>query len=138
MKTQEAINDFIHSRIAGDRSPLTIQWYQQRLGTFARACPTLPKRPEPIETYLASLNCSPAERLNQFNALRAFYRFLRKRHRLPNPMDLIDPPHGEDKNGATLEAEELWKLLSSVTTLRDKAVLTLLVDTGIRSSELAG
>jgi len=138
VKTEAAINEFIQSRIAGDRSPLTIKWYCQRLYRFARSCPELPQKPEPIEAHLASLDCSPAEKQNHFNALRAFYRFLRKRHKLANPIDLVERPRGEEKKRATLEAEELWKLLYSAANLRDKAILTLLIDTGMRSSELAG
>ncbi|GAG64759.1 unnamed protein product [marine sediment metagenome] len=38
---------------------------------------------------------------------------------------------------ATLEPDEEMRLLNSASTLRDRAILTLFIDSGIRSSELA-
>lgn len=139
MKTVAAVNEFLYSRIASDRSPLTISWYRQRLSPFALACPRVPKRAAPIEAHLATLHCSPVEKLNRYNALRALYRFLRKRHKFPNPMDLIETPSSsEDGSMATLEAEELMRLLYTEAPLRDRTLLTLLEDTGIRAGEVCG
>lgn len=147
MKTQAAVNDFLHSRLALSLSQETITWYQAKLQRFARFCPKLPKDPRPIEAFLASLKPSEATKQyslatkqNQFNALRALFRFISERHGSRNPMAKMHPPgrDGDEEPMATLEADELMSLLSSATILRDKAMLTLLVDTGMRSGELAG
>ena len=146
MKTQQAINDFLHSRLALSLSQETIIWYQAKLQRFARFCPKLPKDPRPIEAFLASLKPSEATRQyslstkqNQFNALRALFRFISERHGSRNPMAKMHPPRGDSNEEpmATLEADELMSLLYSATILRDKVMLTLLVDTGMRSGELA-
>ena len=147
MKTQAAVNDFLHSRLALSLSQETIIWYQAKLQRFAWFCPKLPKDPRPIEAFLASLKPSEATRQyslstkrNQFNALRALFRFISERHGTRNPMAKMHPPgrDSDEEPMATLDAEELMSLLYSATSLRDKAILTLLVDTGMRSGELAG
>ncbi len=154
MKTEAAVNDFLHSCLARNLSQETINWYQAKLQRFARFCPKLPKDPRPIEAFMAGLKPSQATKQyslatkqyslatkqNQFNALRALFRFLSERHEIRNPMAKMRPP-GHDSNEepmATLEADELMMLLYSATTLREKAILSLLVDTGMRSGELAG
>ncbi|GAJ12917.1 unnamed protein product, partial [marine sediment metagenome] len=134
-------NEFLHSRI--DLSELTVTWYQAKLQRFARVCPKLPKDPQPIEAFLANVNSSPATKLNYFNALRVFFRFISERHDIRNPNAKMRAPRSEKSNKkirATLEPNEEMRLLESVpeSKPRDRAILTLLVDSGIRSSELTG
>ena len=147
VKTQAAVNDFLHSRRALDASDETITWYEPKLQRFARFCPKLPKDPRPIEAYLGGLK--PAEpgkqyslstKRNHFNALRALFRFISERRDSRNPMAKMRAP-GRDSNDepmATLEADEMMKLLFSSSSQRDSGILTLLEDSGIRSGELAG
>jgi site-specific recombinase XerD len=96
----------------------------------------LPEDPEPIEEFLSRIR-SEENKHGYYRTLKAFYRFLKKRYQLSNPIEVIEPPRRPKKIMATLELVELMQLLYSATTLRDKAILTLLVDTGMRSSELA-
>ena len=138
MKTLVALNDFLHSRLAANLSPTTLEWYQQKLGRFAASCLEVPKDPRPIEEFLASLSGSPETKHAYFRALKAFYLFLRKRHDFPNPIELIESPRCPRKVMATLEPHELMKLLYSASDLRERAIITLLVDTGMRTSEAAG
>ena len=55
MRTEQAVGEFIASRISSDLSPRTIEWYEGRLKPFVKYCPTFPRRPEPIEAFLASV-----------------------------------------------------------------------------------
>ena len=61
MRTEQAIREFIASRIAANLSPATISWYEDRLLSFAKSCPTFPRRPEPVECFLAEIQGSPWE-----------------------------------------------------------------------------
>ena len=45
MKTEQALREFIDSRISANLSPATIEWYEDRLLPFAKSCPNLPYRP---------------------------------------------------------------------------------------------
>jgi len=134
MRTETHVSEFLHSR---DVSAATLSWYRQKLTRFASSYPELPDRPAPIEAFLATFNGRPWTKHAYFRALRAFFRFLSKRHKLPNPMDDVQAPRRPKKVMPTLQAHELMRLLASASTPQDKLVLTLLIDTGIRTTELA-
>ena len=136
MRTELAIQEFIASRIAANLRPATIQWYKDRLLPFVRSCPTLPRRPEPVECFLATIQGSPETKYDVYRALKTFFKFMSSRRRLPNPMDAIQSPRRPKTLMPTLEVGELMKLLHSVENQRDKAIITLLVDCGIRAGEV--
>jgi integrase/recombinase XerD len=136
MKTELALREFIASRIAANLSPATISWYEDRLSPFAESCPTLPRRPEPIECFLATVKGSPETKFDVYRALKTFFKFIGSRHRLPNPMDAINPPRRPKTLMATLEAREMMKLLYSAESPRDRAILTLIMDNGVRAGEV--
>ncbi|MBA7586075.1 Tyrosine recombinase XerC [subsurface metagenome] len=136
MRTEQAVQEFLASRIAANLRPATISWYKDRLLPFARSCPTLPRRPEPIECFLATVQGSPETRWGCYRALKTFFRFMSSRHRIPNPMDAMDPPRRPKILMATLEPNELMRLLQSAQDPRDRAILTLLIDNGVRAGEV--
>jgi len=136
MKTELALREFLDSRISSNLSPRTIEWYEDRLLPFTKSCPTLPLQPEPIESFLASVRGSDETKRDSFNALRTFFRFISKRHRIPNPMDAINPPRRSKTRMATLEAHELMRLLHCAQDPRDRAILTLIMDNGVRAGEV--
>ena len=55
MKTQEAVARFLLSRQAKHLSPLALKWYECILGIFKKNYKKLPRKPEQIEGFLASL-----------------------------------------------------------------------------------
>lgn len=137
MKTAAAIQSFLQSREALNRSPRTIEWYRHKLYSFARSYPKLPKAPRQIDEFLIDIK-GEENTHGHYRALKAFYRFLKKRYQLTNPIELIELRRPIRTDKPTLEPDELLRLLYSASTLRDRTLLTLLMDTGIRASELAG
>lgn len=143
MKTLAAIQLFIQSRESKRLSPRTIEWYQWHLHKFASALPELPTEPEPIEMFLATT--VPDEKKDEtrhglYRAVKALYRFTWKRQRnpsLPNPIDFIDPPRRRKKVRPTLSSQEMLQLLSQASSLRDRAILSLFIDSGPRAGEAA-
>lgn len=73
--------------------------------------------------------------LKTLDAVQAFYRFICKRHSLPNPIELVDAPIRHKKVRPTLSTNELSELCIQPKTLRDTALITLLIDNGVRSGE---
>ena len=136
LRTAQALSEFINSRISANLSPRTIEWYEDRLNPFAKSCPTLPRRPEPIEDFLASVCGSPETKRDSFNALRTFFKFICQRHRIPNPMEAVTPPRRPKTRMPTLESNELMMLLQPAHDLRDRAMLTLITDSGVRAGEV--
>ena len=136
MTTEEALCEFIASRIAANLSPATIGWYKDRLLPFTRSCRTLPRRPEPVECFLTTIQGSSETKFDVYRALKTFFRFIGSRHRIPNPMDAIKPPRRPKTLMPTLEIGELMRLLHSAESPRDRAIITLLVDCGARAGEV--
>ncbi|GAJ13786.1 unnamed protein product, partial [marine sediment metagenome] len=137
MKTQAAINEFIQSRLARNLSPISIDWYCQKLQPLASHHTELPEEPRVLESDLANIPGTPETKHAYFRARRALYNFICERYEVPNPMAKVKPPRRPKKVMATLEPNEMMWLLSSASTLRDKTILSLFEDTGMRTSELA-
>ncbi len=136
MKTEQALREFIASRVAANLIAATISWYKDRLAPFARACPNLTRRPEPIELFLSNMTSSHETKWDVYRALKTFYKFIEGRRRFPNPMKDIKAPRRPKIVMPTLESGEILKLLQSVDNLRDRAILTLIIDTGVRAGEV--
>ena len=137
MKTLAAIQLFIQSRRALKLRPPTIDWYNSKLSHFARRYPELPEDAGQIEEFLTSI---PGEHNahGYYRTLKALYRFLQRRCQVPNPIEQIELGRPRNTDKPTLEPGQLFQLLYLVSNLRDRALLTLLVDSGIRATELAG
>lgn len=138
MKTQFAIQSFLRNRQARNLKPKTIQWYQEQLRRFEQSYTELPTEPEPIEEFLANVNGVPETRHAYYRTLKAFYRFASRRHGFPNPIEQIAPPIVPKKVMPTLEPRQMMQLLNLAISPRDKALITLFIDSGARTSELAG
>jgi len=91
----------------------------------------------------------------KLSAVRSFFKYFYKKEKLPaNPAALIDTPKLHQKSIIRLEADEVANLLDYAedgtgltkaqlryhgkTSVRDTAILTLFLGTGIRISELVG
>ena len=138
MKTQAAIQSFLHSRRTKNLRPKTIEWYTSFLNRFALFHPDLPMEPEPIEEFLAGITGEPETRHAHYRCLKALYRFVCRRQRLLNPIELIDPPRCPEKIMPTLESRQTMQLLDLPDNLRDRGLLTLISDNGARVGEVIG
>ena len=131
-----AIQNFLGACEGRNLSRATIDWYRCVLNRFAKVTDEVPTLPEVIDKYLSNINGEPETRHSHFRALRAFYNFVSSRYNSANPIKKISPPRVPKKLMSTLEYYELHGLLNSASTLRDIAIITLLIDTGIRTSEV--
>lgn len=138
MDTRKAVRAFLDSRRARGLSLNTVRWYEGILNAFATRFPKLPRKPEQVEDFLLHCKAGDERRHGYYRALRCFYRFLNRRLKVVNPIDLIDPPKRKPKRPRSLMPDELDQLLAYPHPRKIKASLLFLVDTGARIGELAG
>ena len=139
MNTETVVSSFLYNRRARNLRPATLGWYEDRLQRFITFSPELPTEPEPVEQFLTEVvpQGKDEARHGYFRAVRALYRFHCRRHRLPNPMDFVDPPRRYEKVMPSLTAEDMLTLLTRAQRLRDLAILSLFIDCGPRCGETA-
>jgi len=137
MRTEQALHEFIASCIAANLSPATMQWYNDRLFPFARSCPTLRRRPEPVECFLAEVQGSPKTKYDVFRVLKTSFKFRGAAAGVcPTPW-MPSSPHAAPRHSCRhSKVGELMRLLHSSESTRDRAIITLLVDCGVRAGEV--
>lgn len=136
MLTSEAISEFLLSR--NGLRPRTQQWYGRVLRMFQRVFPgELPEAPQPIQGWLGSLCVEPETVHAYFRALRALYRQMARWHNMANPMPLVRAPRVRAKAMRTFSPAELWAIFQQPLPPRDRGLLTLFLDNGVRASEAA-
>lgn len=144
---------FARSLKAENRSPRTIEVYGDALRTFdahlaahgrPRSAATVTR--QDVEAYVNDLlaNNAPSTAQARFKALRRFFNWLVDEEELDHhPMLRMKAPTVPEKPPEVLSEEDLRRLLAACEgkdfeARRDSAMIRLLIDTGMRRSELAG
>jgi len=134
-----AINDFLDDRRSKELSPSTIRFYYQYLTRFnehvQRSLLELSK--SDVQEALHLLPCSPGGKHAYLRALRAFYSWAEDQGLVgENPCRKVSIKVPKPlRNSVNLL--DIPKLLAACDSVRDKLVVSLLADTGLRLSELA-
>ncbi|MFC1903893.1 tyrosine-type recombinase/integrase [Chloroflexota bacterium] len=131
---------FLKSRKEGI-SPNTLRDYQITLSkalNFLGLAPTTEK----INRFLSSLPCSLGGKYGYFKCLRAFYNWLYSpRSNLnykpdENPITWVEAPKRPQLILPSLTQEQVRTLLEAVNNVRDKAIIALFTESGLRLLEL--
>ncbi len=138
---EEALSLFLASRRDGV-SHNTIRDYRCILG---KALKVLGLRPTTtaINAYLHSLPCSLGGKYGYFKDLRAFYRWLYSPRSdlgfspAANPIAWVDPPKRPKLILPSFSREQVLFLIDTVNSNRDKAIIAVLAESGLRLTELA-
>jgi len=149
----EAIRRFLERGEARNLSPRTLQFYRERLGVFrawldAERLPTVAPHDltaSTIRNFLAHERerTSPATAKHAHAALSALFGFLVKEQAVPrNVMRDVEKPRTPRRIPSPLTADEVGRMLATCgkgfTGARLKALLLVMVDTGLRLSEVCG
>ncbi len=135
-ETSGACTAFLCARQAGGVRPKTLIWYGTILGAYGRAHRWLPSEPEAVESFLAGLGeVSDETRYGYWRGLRTFYRWVSARLGLPDATAAVARPRRRRKLPGSLSVSEVRRVMASAMSGRDKALLTLLLDTGMRIGE---
>ena len=138
---KQLISNFLKSRREG-LSSRSIEFYN---GYLRLADPVigLQVRGQDIAHFLDNLGCSNGGKHAYYRALRAFYNWLyspKSGYNLnpqANPMLAVEAPKVEKMILPSLTPEQLDYLIEQADTIRDKAIISLFADSGLRLSELA-
>ena len=138
--TQELVSKFIKSRRQG-LSPHTISYYKKYL-TRANAAIGTHITAQHISDFIESLECTNGGKHAYYRALRTFYNWLYSKKSVydlnpqDNPILLVESPKVGRRELPSLTAEQTKTLIEAAHCLRDKCIVSLLADSGIRLSEL--
>jgi site-specific recombinase XerD len=133
------LNLFLESRTAMGVSPRTIEFYKDRLYKFAYKVNYLKASPQSIQRYLNSIHANNngfATRHASFRAIKTFYRWLDAEYGLNNPMANLAAPILSKPILPSLTEEQVLTLIDRVSNSRDKAIISLFAESGLRLSEL--
>jgi site-specific recombinase XerD len=142
----EAFNEFLIDLKIEERSPKTILFYRDRLKWFVKFIkPETPLKDigtGDIKSFFAKQNIQHIYSYHaKYRALRAFLKWcVRQNYILESPLT-IRPPKLPDIIKPAFSDDELRKIINACQGslgLRNKAMVMVLIDTGIRREELAG
>jgi len=139
---EKAIVLFLESRQQGLSQRTINDFYKKYLG---KAIPILGLTPNPkkISAFLTLLPCSLGGKHAYFRAVRAFYNWLyspRSGFDLKgkeNPIVWVDAAKVPRMILPSLSKEQIELLIAKAKDIRDKAVIVLFVESGLRLSELS-
>jgi len=127
------LTKFIASRRQG-LSPRTIEFYESCLKPFVSEYELTS---ESINQFLSNLTCCNAKR-SYFRALRAFCNWATREDYVDdNPITRVDQPKTSEPILPSLTVKQVEHLIKVADNLRDKCIISLFADSGMRLSELA-
>jgi integrase/recombinase XerD len=131
---KQLLNQFLKSRRQGI-SPRTITFYRQCITPLII---NYALTPDGINRFLTNLNCNAGGKLAYFRAIRAFCNWLVRNDYLnDNPLRKVDAPKPPKPILPSLTEEQVQYLINKAANLRDKCIISLLADSGMRLNELA-
>lgn len=138
---------------AANRSPATLKSYLDAVARFDRHLEAhgMPRtvaniRREHVESFIEDqlARLRPASAANRYRSVQQFFKWLVDEGEIrESPMGRMKPPTIPETPPDVLREDQLRKLLDACAgpgfdERRDRAIILLLIDTGIRLSEIAG
>ncbi len=126
---------FLQSRRANYVSTGSLLFYRVKLSRFLdQLNADIAQRPD-IERFLLQFN-NAGNRHAYYRVIKTFYNWREETFDLPSPMKGIKAPRLAKLILPSLTAEQVFILIENVDKVRDKAIIALLTESGLRLSEL--
>ncbi len=121
-------------------SPSTLRFYKDRLSKFTSNINYMKASRKDIERYLNSIPGNSnglATRHASFRTIKTFYRWLSSEYSFCNIVKGMSAPILGKPILPSLSQNEVLKLIEETHSMRDKAIIALFTESGLRLSELA-
>ena len=137
MKSSVAVSLYIEDCGFRNLAPKTIEFYRWALDRFLRWGEELPSTPSEAQKIIAIPGVADDTLHDLWRASKTFYRWLERVHGEDNLMAGIPPPRVRRRFPRSFTDEEVDSLFCVAASLRDLALIALLLDTGARVGEAA-
>jgi site-specific recombinase XerD len=132
----EYFNEFMQSRKASNSTSGTLRYYSFKIKSFLETVNPDRATPNDIEKFLMRFQ-NAGNRHAYFRAIRAFYCWREDVYNLDNPVKKIKAPKVPKLIMPTLKLGDIIKLIDQAVTVREKAIISLFTESGMRLSELS-
>ena len=136
MTAAEYLYLFLRSREAMGVSSGTLQFYRVKLGRFLCGLNPDTAQRQDIEAFLLQFK-NLGNRHAYYRAVRSFYNWREQSYSLPSPMKYMKAPKPSKLILPSLTREQVLTLQTIADNARDKAIIALFTESGLRLSELA-
>jgi site-specific recombinase XerD len=127
---------FIQSRKAMEVTPGTEQFYRIKLGRFLDEVNVDTAQRQDIELFLLQFD-NAGNRHAYYRAIKTFYNWREETFDLTSPMKKVKAPRLSKLILPSLTREQVFCLIDKVDNTRDKAIISMFTESGLRLSELA-
>jgi hypothetical protein len=131
---------FLQGRESMGCTQKTLEFYRPILRRFSAEFDCTKATRQSIERFLSRIpagNNNLHNRHAYYRTLKAFYNWANKEYGIANPTVGIHAPILSKVILPVLTVQQIKTLLDSTTTIRDKAIISLFAESGLRLSELA-
>jgi site-specific recombinase XerD len=140
---RDYLKPFLESRQARGVTSSTLAFYEERIDKYGRTVDYFFDKASrrTIEQYLNTIQPNEnglGARHASYRALRVFYTWLHAEYGMDNPMAGVKAPILSKLILPSLTREQVQDLINAVDSARDKAVIALFAESGLRLSELSG
>ena len=115
-------------------SPRTLEQYQSALDYLEDELPKMPRKPDPLRRALDKVEHIWVQDV-YWRVWKDLFRWSHWEYDTPNPMERVERPNVPDIEIKALEPEELAMVVAAADILRDKGIVSLALDAGLRASE---
>lgn len=126
---------FLQSRKALGVTPASYRFYLQITTRFFTDLNPSSATESNIESYLMQFS-NPGNRARHFQVIKTFYRWRELGFGIPSPIRTLKAPKIPNLILPSLSVEQVLSLIEKSSCIRDKAIIALFAESGLRLTEL--
>ena len=137
LKTSVAASSFLGFCRQLKREPKTLEYYRWALDHLEDVCVELPQDHHPILDVLSCDRLGPESRYDLERALRRFFGWASAEFGIVDPMTRVEPTRRKKRLPRVFTRSEVSAVWGACEDERDRALVALVLDTGLRVGEVA-